>query len=218
MDLDAIAARAARHRLAILGGFHPAAGDCAPAGTATLLLLGPAEPGFWPHVTAQPEFDDGDADPLDRWSRRVVGALAAKLDAGAVFPFDGPPWAPFHLWARRTGRAWVSPVAFLVHDSAGLMVSFRGALALPGRIALPAPPAAAPCETCAEKPCLTACPVDAAGADIYDVYACHDFLDSGAGADCLSSGCAARRACPLSRSYGRLPEQSAYHMSRFHPE
>jgi len=50
----------------------------------------------------------------------------------------------------------------------------------------------------------------------YDVPACHAFLDTSAGQDCLTTGCAVRRACPVSQSYGRVPEQSAYHMRQFH--
>jgi epoxyqueuosine reductase len=46
-DYDSVAARATAHRLEIFGAFHPGPDDGAPAGTATLLLLGPAEPGFW---------------------------------------------------------------------------------------------------------------------------------------------------------------------------
>jgi len=211
-----IASRAASERLEIFGGFHATEGDGAPKGTRTILLLGPAEPGFWPHVSTSPEFRDGQPDPLDRWSRRVIGRLACDLRAKALFPFAGPPWQPFIAWARRSGRAWQSPVGFLVHDRAGLMVSYRGALALKTRIDLPAPPDAPPCATCA-APCLTACPVGALSQSGYDTASCHAHLDTAAGADCMERGCAVRRACPVSRSYGRLPEQSAFNMRRFHP-
>lgn len=213
--LHGIAARAAAHRLDVFGAFHPGPQDGVPPGTRTLLLLGPGEPGFWPHVTASPEFADGAPDPLDRWSRRVIGQLACDLGAKALFPFGGPPWQPFIAWARKSGRAWESPVGLLVHDRAGLMVSYRGALALKVHIDLPAPPQAAPCETCAQ-PCLRACPVGALSGAGYDTAACHGYLDTGPGADCRNGGCAVRRSCPVSQGYGRLPAQSAYHMARFH--
>jgi epoxyqueuosine reductase len=210
-----VAERAARHRLDIFGAFHVSDTDGAPAGTQTLLLLGPSEPGFWAHITASAEFIDGAPDPIDRWSRRVIGHMACDLGAKALFPFGGPPWHPFIGWAKRSGRAWESPVGFLVHDHAGLMVSYRGALALKERIDLPATPSAAPCATCA-APCLSACPVDALSASGYDAAACHAYLDTDAGTDCMENGCAVRRACPLSQIYGRLARQSAYHMRRFH--
>jgi epoxyqueuosine reductase QueG len=131
----------------------------------------------------------------------------------AVFPFGGPPWLPFMAWARRTGRVWDSPVGLLVHGEAGLFVSFRGALALPDAVPVP-PPMARPCETCA-APCLDACPVGALGGAGYDVPACHAFLETDPGADCLDRGCAVRRVCPVGA--GLRPEaQSAFHMAAFH--
>lgn len=215
-DLASVESLAAASHLAVLGGFHPNDDDGCPAGTGTLLLIGPSEPGFWAHVTATAEWRDGAADPLDRWSKRVLGEIAGALPGQAIFPSDGPPYPPFYRWALRTGRVWASPVRLLVHDRAGLWVSFRGALALPGRIDLPAPPRAAPCDTCTGRPCLTACPAGALTGEGYEVPSCHAFLDSAAGQDCLSFGCRVRRACPLSHAYGRLPEQSAYHMRLFH--
>lgn len=213
MTLAQITARAAGHQLTVLGGFACQDEPDLPAGTRTLLLLGPAEPGFWPHLTAQPEW--GAADAVDRWSRRVIGRMACDLGAKALFPFGGPPYHPFYRWAVRTGRVWESPVRLLVQAEQGLLVSFRGALALKEPIEVP-PPMPRPCELCV-KPCLTACPVGALEPQGYDVPVCHAFLDTPSGADCMDTGCAVRRACPLSARYARLPEQSAYHMRQFHP-
>jgi hypothetical protein len=209
-----LAALLAAHHLTVLGGFHPTPEDILPPGTQTLLLLGPAEPGFWAHFTASPEWQDGQPDPMDRWSRRVIGTIACDLGAKALFPFGGPPYHPFYRWALRTGRIWDSPVRLLVSADQGLMVSFRGALALRERVPLPAP-ALRPCDGCA-RPCLAACPAAALTADGYDVPACHGFLDTPAGQPCLTTGCETRRACPVSQAYARLPEQSAWHMGRFH--
>ncbi|MCB2093876.1 MAG: ferredoxin [Rhodobacteraceae bacterium] len=214
--LTDIAAGARTHCLDILGAFHTEPADNLPGGAGTVVLLGPSEPGFWRHVNAQPEWQDGAPDPLDRWSARAIGELASGCGGQALFPSDGPPYWPFYQWALRSGRAFVSPVTMLVHDRAGLFVSYRGAIALPERIALPTPPSRSPCDTCAGKPCLAACPVGALAGNGYDVSLCHAFLDSADGKSCLSMGCQVRRACPLSQAYGRLPEQSAYHMGQFH--
>ena len=215
VSLAGIDARLAPHRLEVLGGFTLDADEPAlPPGTRTLLLLGPAEPGFWPHLTAQAEWQDGAPDPVDRWSRRVIGRLACDLGAKALFPFGGPPYHPFYRWALRTGRVWDSPVRLLVHAGQGLMVSFRGALALKDTVAVP-PPLRRPCDTC-PAPCSASCPADALTTAGYDLPACHGFLDRPEGRDCMKGGCLVRRACPVSQSYARLPEQSAYHMGQFH--
>ena len=214
MTLGEIADRAAADRLMVMGAFHPGPEDGLAEDIRTLVMLGPAEPGYWAHVTAQPEWDGG-PDPVDRWSRRVIGGIACDLGGKAYFPFGGPPWKPFIAWAKRTGRAWASPVTILVHDKAGLMVSYRGALGVRERLDLPAS-GPRPCETCEGRPCLTACPVGALSGSGYDVPACHAFLDTAPGRDCLTQGCAVRRACPVSQAYGRVPQQSAYHMGLFH--
>lgn len=198
----------------VMGALHPGPDPCLAQGTGTVVLLGPREPGFWAHFTAQPEYRDGAPDPLDRWSKRVIGELAESLDGAAVFPSDGPPWPPFIAWAQQSGRTWASPVGLLVHDEAGLMVSYRGAIALGPRYDLPAP-AARPCDTCPEQPCRTACPVGALGPEGYDIDACRAHIAGEDRAECRKRGCAARRACPVSARYGRLEAQSAFHMDAF---
>lgn len=202
------AAAAARH-LSVLGVVH----DDLPDQLGTLVLLGPREPGFWEMFTHTPEYGDGAPDPLDRWSSRVIGGLAETMTATAFFPFGGPPYQPFIQWAQASGRAHVSPVGLLVHDTAGLMVSYRGALGFAERIDAPVPPPS-PCTTCADTPCLGACPVDALTPEGYDVPACKADLDR-AGNDCMAKGCRVRRRCPVSRAYGRAQAQSAFHMRAF---
>ena len=214
-DLDRITCAAAGSQLDILGAFHPGPEDGAPDFAGTVLLLGPLEPGFWAHLCDSAEVADGRPDPLDRWSRRVIGALAVRFGGQAVFPFSGPPWLPFHRWALRSGRAWQSPVGLLVHETAGLWVSFRGAVILPDVVPLPAVPDQAPCAVCADQPCRTSCPVGALGDAGYDVPACRAFLKTPAGADCLTEGCLVRRSCPVSQGHARRPAQSAYHMQQF---
>lgn len=211
MTLKLVEDLTSAQHLVVLGGFACDGDPTLPAGTRSLLLLGPAW-DFWAHLQTQPEWNQ--PDRVDRWSRRVIGRLAGELDATALFPFGGPPWKPFHQWALRTGQIWDSPVRLLVHADQGLMVSFRGALALRQHITLPEPPAK-PCDSCAQ-PCRNACPVSALTPQGYDTAACHAFLDTAAGTDCMNSGCAVRRTCPLSIGHARMQNQSAYHMRQFH--
>lgn len=189
--------------------------DCLPEGAKSLCLLSPDEPKFWEIVQASPEWADGQADPIDRWSLRIANTLADAFGATVFLPFGGPPFAPFYTWALSSGRCWPSPLKLLVHDTAGLFVSFRAALAFPAPLERPARLGTKPCNTCA-APCLTTCPVGALGPDGYDTDACHAYLDRPEGRDCLTGGCLVRRACPVGADR-RDPDQSAYHMSLFHP-
>lgn len=179
--------------------------------TGTIHLIGPDEPAFWPIFQACPEANDEAPDPLDRWSKRVMTDVAAQCGGTALFPFGGPTFQPFFTWALRSERFWASPIGFLVHDTAGLFVSFRGAILLPD--ILPHSPGVKPCDTCAGTPCKTACPVGAFD-DGYDVAVCKSHITAPAGQDCLLPGCRARRICPVGQG-NRLPAQAAFHMKAF---
>jgi len=194
-------------------GSLPADPAFCPPDARTLVLIGP-QGRWWQSFVTSDEWRDNQPHPVDRWSKRILNTIATDLGGSALFPSDGPPYPPFVNWAKATGRMWQSPVGMLVHARAGLWVSFRGALALPFPLDLPV--AANPCNQCPGQPCRTACPVGALAPTGYDTAACHSFLDTGPGTDCMSQGCAARRACPAGQSHARSPAQSAYHMRQFH--
>lgn len=212
MNFGAVTAAADTHKLAIHGVCNAQKAD--GFGPGAIALLGPKEPGFWAHVCGTEEFSDSRPDPLDRWSLRVINDLAEGFGATALFPF-GAPARPFLSWASRSQRAWSSPVGLLVHDEAGLLVSFRGALFFPGA-SVEVNASKSPCENCVERPCLVACPVGALTSAGYDLDRCHRHLDNPEGAECLDKGCLVRLACPVSQAYERDPDQSGFHMRAFH--
>lgn len=184
-------------------------GDC-PDGDMTITLIGPDEPAFWPVFETSPEYGDGQPDPMDRWSKRVITDVARQLKGAPLFPFGGPPYAPFFTRAKASGVFWAAPIGFLVHADAGLFVSFRGAIRW--KTPVTTPTTRKPCKTCA-APCATACPVGAFDHG-YDVAACKAHVASEAGCDCRTRGCLARRACPVGQGT-RLPAQAAFHMEAF---
>jgi len=189
--------------------------DGTPVGTLILAgLIGSAQ---WPGFAASREARDGAPDPLDRWSRRLIDGLAAELGAAALYPFGGSPYHPFQRWARRAEPVFPSPLGMLVHPEFGLWHSYRGALLLSERWPLPRREVAKnPCDGCADRPCLSACPVGAffrPGA--YDERACASHLEASAGSDCRSGGCLARRACPVGREHAYGSEQARFYIDAF---
>lgn len=222
MELAEIEAVLEAEGLRSRGGFHPAAdepvpeaADGRPAGT--LILAGALGGSLWPAFSGSSKFADGRPDPLDRWSRRVIEGLATRLGATAVFPFGGPPHWPFQAWARRAEPLSPSPLGILIHPEHGLWHSYRGALVFARRIELPvSEPVASPCESCAEKPCLAACPVAAFSPAGYDVVACRGHLSSGAAEPCFAGACLARRACPVGPASRYGEDQARFHMTAFH--
>ncbi len=205
MTPDAICDACAPHGLMVMGG------------SGGRVLVG-CDVGFWEVFQTSPEYSDGAPHPLDRWSKRIIGGIAGHFGATTAFPSDGPPYAPFIAWAMETGRFFQSPVGMMVHDVAGLMISIRGALIFDTTIPDFPTAATSPCDSCADKPCVAACPVGALSAEPpYDVPACKGFLDTDAGADCMTRGCKVRRACPVSQQFNRPDSQSHFHMKAFHP-
>ncbi len=210
----AFRSRAAAAGLALRGACHPEPRDRMDAGT--LVLLGFAGAHGWPEFAASAEARDGLPDPLDRWSRRVIDALAASCGGAALYPFGGPPWHPFQRWAQRAEPVHPSPLGILIHPDWGLWHSFRGAIALQERLDLPpVERRPSPCDACVARPCLAACPVGAFSDAGYDVAGCTTHIAAAAGADCMSAGCAARRACPVGAAHRQGAAQAGFHMRAF---
>ena len=88
-------------------------------------------------------------------------------------------------------------------------------LLLPEAISLEREEGESPCLSCAEKPCLTACPVGAFTGEGYDVGACAAYLSTDDGKACLEDGCRARGACPLGERYIYQQDHLAFHMAAF---
>lgn len=225
MSLTDVQSAAHAAGIAWRGAFNPTPDDAAPPlddgrPAQTVVLLGFTGDVGWNTFAAAPEAHDGAPDPLDRWSRRVIGGLAQDLGGMALYPFGGEPRVPFQRWAQRAETLHPSPLGILIHPRWGLWHSYRGALAFAERFDCP-PPAwqASSCDACVAKPCLAACPVDAfatpAPEQRLDTAKCAGYLAQPAGADCRTRGCLARRACPVGAAFSYAPDQAVFHMNNF---
>jgi len=159
--------------------------------------------------------------PIGVHRQRAMGSLS-KLRGGQRWiaasprPLVPPPQLPFQRLALRSEPVHQSPIGLLIHPEWGLWHAYRGALALPDRIELPAlAPSAHPCSSCALKPCLSSCPVQALRPGSFDVEACVEFVLSAAGSDCRERGCRARRSCPVGIPYRYVQDQARFHMRAF---
>lgn len=198
------------------GGFHPEAGEIrldSGLEAGTLLMVGHAGSELWaPFDVAR----TGGSDPLDRWSREILDGVAEFLGGSAILPSDGPPYQPFQRWAMRAEPVFASPLGILIHPDFGLWHGYRGALIFADRLELPERESrASPCESCADRPCLSACPVNAFDGHAYDVPACRTYLQSDGGRACMAGSCLARRACPVGPDYRYVAEQARFHMEAF---
>ena len=204
--------------LAPRGAFHLVVSDGVSAlpdgrSVGTLVLAGNVGASLWASFARERR---AEPEPLDRWSARVLGEIAARFDAAVVLPGDGPPRPPFLRWAQRAESVHPSPLGLLIHPDHGLWHAYRGALAFSERLALPVRDTReSPCTSCRERRCLAACPVGAFTTAGYDDTACAAHLESGAGAACFEFACLARVACPVARKHRYPPEQARFHLSAF---
>ncbi len=200
----------------VRGGFHADRNndqdEALPDDVSTVLLVGNAGAALW-DVFAQHASDF--PNPLDRWTKHHVDAIAADHGARALYPSDGPPYFPFQAWAKRCDTVFTSPLGILIHPEFGLWHAYRAALLFTGKLELPhRPDTASPCKTCVDRPCLSTCPVGAFDGQNYDVPLCATHIRTPAGNDCMAEGCRARRACPVG-TQGYAPSQAAFHMEAF---
>ena len=223
VTLNGIETALAPHGLIIRGGFAPEPSDGVPAcadgsPAASVVLVGNVGPAMWrafgaagPH--AGPRAGD---HPLNAWSERVISRAAADLGASPLFPFTGPPFLPFQRWAQKADAVHPSPLGILIHPDYGLWHAYRGALAFAEAIDFgPRDARPSPCESCADRPCLSACPVGAFDRRGYDVQACLGHVTASQGDECRDGGCLARHACPVGTDFRYECAQTRFHMKAF---
>ncbi|RWO64234.1 MAG: 4Fe-4S dicluster domain-containing protein [Mesorhizobium sp.] len=220
-SVDGIAAALHANGLVLRGGFNFTPGDAPTTGpsggaAAAVLLVGQAGAAPLPHFLRwweqQPQ---AIANPLDTWSREVIGAVAETFRARAVSPSD-TPYLPFQQWAMRAEGLKPSPLGILMHPHYGLWHAYRGALLFEDELPIQAGEAAPHlCDSCVEKPCLKSCPVDAYSAQGFAYQSCLAHVRGASGEPCRSGGCLDRNACPYGTEYRYPPEVQAFHMASF---
>ncbi len=206
-----------------------------------LVLIGHAGSSIWPHFTgwlcanyasllydfrAHGASSSSDfrqlLDPLDSWSKEVIGDIAKTFGGRAIYPSD-QPYHPFQQWAMAATGMKPSPLGILIHPVYGLWHAYRAAIIFDQLkhsqksdvLNQSDEKLSHPCDSCAEKPCLSACPVDAFSDGEYDVKSCRAHVKSDGGLACRTKGCLARRVCPVGKEFEYVPEQMEFHMNAF---
>ena len=181
-----------------------------PVDRGSAILVGQVGSELWPSFSLSPECQDGDADAMDRWSRRVISACAPSL---AYFnPSDGPPFLP--IMALTQGGAYSpSPLGLQVHAEFGLWTAFRGVLfsedILPASPSLPAPDASV------FAGAYGACPGGSLTHEHgLDPFACGKNLLADPNSPCWE-GCMARRACSLCKEHQYNSDHARFHAAAY---
>ncbi|MGX5665898.1 ferredoxin [Rhizobium daejeonense] len=218
---DGIISALTEHGLHVRGVAHFPDGQGGPAlsdgrQALSVVLIGNIGGSLWETFSdwREKRRDRGGTDPLDTWSKEVIGEIAGRSGATAYYPSD-PPYQPFQQWAMKAEGLRASPLGILIHPQYGLWHGYRGALGFAEDVTeerVP-PDDIDICGQCPDKPCLSTCPATAVFRDRFDVARCRFHLVTTEGkAGCMSSGCLARTACPVGSIY-RYPEaQLRFHM------
>ena len=215
VSLPALLSRLGDNGLELLGSFNLETRDDWFPGRdhqpGSIALVGNVGSPMWPHFDAArqetPELT------LDQWTEGVIGGIASDFNLDAVYPFKGPPYYPFIQWSKRTGRLYSSPIGLTIHPDYGLWVAFRAALLFDHPLDDEHEEASHPCESCQDRPCLSACPVDAFGKEDYNFNACLGHLTTPGNA-CREGGCLARIACPIGRHHRYQRPHANFHMTQ----
>ena len=219
--IDGIASKLAGHGLILRGGFSFAQDEAAPPGPSgiparSVLLVGQAGDAPWPYFLRWRKKQPQElSNPLDTWSRMVIGAVAAEFGARAVSPSDRP-YLPFQQWAMRAEGLKPSPLGILMHPEYGLWHAYRGALLFDAEVSIQAPREVIHlCDLCPGKPCLKSCPVEAHSQDGFAYQACLDHVRGPSGEPCRTGGCLDRNACPYGTAYRYPVDEQVFHMAAF---
>ena len=231
----ALAGRLAPLGLSIFGGFRIEHGDQAgmpDLAGAPALLVGNAGSRMWEAFARSGEYRDGHADPMNRWTQRVMEEVVREsgADCRLLFPFGEVVW-PFQRFAQRAIGVQQSPLGLFIHPHYGLWFALRAAIVFQGgdpafeKVIQQVETEIHPCLSCMEKPCLTHCPVSAFSGSGFAVETCRSYLDSiqssqtdssfSATANCMDGGCAARNACPVGADWRYGEAQLQFHMQAF---
>ncbi len=177
--------------------------------------MGQAGAAPWPHFLRWREQQPANLEnPLDTWSREVIGKVARQFGARAVSPSD-KPYLPFQQWAMRAEGLKPSPLGILMHPEYGLWHAYRGALLFEVEIPIQAPRKSSHlCDACVGKPCLNSCPVDGYSTTGFAYEGCLAHVRGADGAACRT-GCLDRNACPHGAQYRYPAQVQAFHMASF---
>ena len=185
----------------------------------SVALIGHVGSAHWDHFEKWWSLDQNKEleHPLDEWSKWIIYPIAKKYDGVALFPSD-EPYYPFQNWALDSDNLSSSKINILINQDLGTWHGYRGAIAFDFMLDGQSSTINAPdlCATCIDKPCMSACPVNAFGSANFLYSECQSYLATPLGeATCMEHGCSARNACPYGVEHKYKSPHMKFHMRAF---
>lgn len=179
-----------------------------------LIMFGHGGTRMWESVQ-QSEFA-GDDHPIDSFSVNIVKQYFADTCSGSSFEILYPHssrMVPLQKLGVLAGWHNASPFRIGINAEWGSWFAYRAVVLadteFKATLKMDAP---SPCDSCEEKPCITACPADALSGNDGALKPCIDYRltkDSKCKDRCFS-----RLACPIAAEHRYSIEQINYHYAR----
>jgi hypothetical protein len=180
-------------------------------GARGALVVGNAGRALWEKFKVSPERALAH-DPLDAYTRRVLGEAARLTDPPAAVGFYAERRAGVYLplvaLARRAGFGSPGRIGVLIHPVYGPWLAIRGVLLVGESLGDAGQLAFEPCRGC-PAPCASACIGAAVGLETLDSQRCYDTRLTRP--ECAGA-CAARSACVVGPEHAYSAAQLAHHM------
>lgn len=184
-----------------------------------LIIFGHGGTRMWESVQrsefTDSEFSDSD-HPIDSFSVDIVNRYFADACSGnsveILYPHSSRI-VPLQKLGTLAGWHHASPFRVGINAEWGSWFAYRAVVLADTEFEVtPKMDAPSPCDSCEEKPCITACPADALAGNHGSLQPCIDYRltdDSRCKARCFS-----RLACPVAVEHRYSMEQINYHYSR----
>ena len=177
-----------------------------------LVLLGNAGKEFWPAIQAH---GMADVDPVDNYSLEMGQRFVAEYVDGvsAEFIYPAGPLIPLQQIGKLAGWHHDSPLGLGISAKWGVWFAYRVAFLIDAPLPLvQEAPSQSPCDSCIDKPCMSACPAQAVlGIGKFEFTSCATHRHQ-PGSGCADR-CLSRLACPIAPEHRYPIEQVQYHYS-----
>ena len=181
-----------------------------PSRYKSFVMLAQGGSRLWDYIVA----DGRDIrDPFDETSERLAGEFVTEFLEGAAWElvYPGAPFLPLTRLAEHVGWGAPSPLGLTINAEYGLWLAHRAVFLVDAEVqTAPIESFAHPCDSCVDKPCVSACPagaVDAVAGFTMDLCG-HYRIEPGSR---CAYQCLARNACPVGTEHRYGPAQMAHH-------